>query len=87
MEQLKKWGKWIIGGLMFLLAVLAAIAARPKKPEPVADTYKGDRLEEQVNTAPIVEQHTHIAEVLKPGSKTESKDMQSAINAWKTAGD
>jgi len=87
METIKKWGKWIIGGLMFVVALASVIFARRPKPEPITDTYKGDRLEEQVTLAPIEEQHKQIAETLKPQPPTVSKDMQSAINAWKTAGD
>uniref|UniRef100_A0AB39CDM3 Uncharacterized protein n=1 Tax=Pseudomonas phage HRDY3 TaxID=3236930 RepID=A0AB39CDM3_9VIRU len=88
METIKKYGKMILGGLMFVLALAAVVFARRPKPEPEADTYKGDRLEEQVQTAPIIEQQKQVEEILKPPvEKTVSKDMNSAINAWKTAGD
>jgi len=87
METIKKYGKWFIAGMMFVLALAAALFARRTKPEPEANTYKGDRLEEQVKTAPIIEQQKQVEEILKPVEKTVSKDMNSAINAWKSAGD
>ena len=86
METIKKYGKWFVGGMMFVLALAVAIFARRPKPE-IADTYKGDPLEELVQTAPIIEQQKQVEEILKPVEKTGSKDMNSAINAWKIAGD
>jgi hypothetical protein len=87
METIKKYGKWILGLLMLGLALASALFARRPKPEPEANTYKGDRLEEQVQTAPIIEQQKQVEEIVKPVEKTVSKDLNSAIDAWKKAGD
>jgi hypothetical protein len=87
METIKKYGGYLLAAIIFCLSLMAVVFSRKEKPQPEADTFKGDRLEDKVQTAPIQEAHEHITEVLKPVAKTESKDMASAIDAWKKAGD
>lgn len=87
METIKKYGGYLLAAIIFVLSLAAVAFQRREKPQPEADTFKGDRLEDKVQTAPIQEAHEHITETLKPVPKTESKDMASAIDAWKKAGD
>lgn len=88
METIKKYGGYLLAAIIFVLSIAAVAFQRREKPQPEADdTFKGDRLEDKVQTLPIQEAHEHITEVLKPVPKTESKDIASAIDAWKKAGD
>jgi hypothetical protein len=88
METLKKYGGYLLTAIIFVLSIAAVVFQRKEKPQPdAADTFKGDRLEDKVQIAPIQAEQEHIVETLKPVPKTESKDMASAIDAWKKAGD
>ena len=87
METLKKYGTYLLSGIIVVLGLVAVIFQRREKPVPEADIFKGDRLEDQVNTAQIETQHAEIVETLKPSAPTKSATMGQAIDAWKRAGD
>lgn len=81
METLKKWGLWILGAVMFLIAVFAATNRRKEEPKPEAPQVvlptdyqeKHDKIEEA---------HAEIIEKSKPIPKSNAASIGAAIEEY-----
>jgi len=87
METLKKWGMWIVGIIILIAGVFAAVDR--KKEEPKADAENTDVTKAEVETAAVqhaeivVEQAAVIAAVTKPIPPTNSANIDDTIAEWK----
>lgn len=85
LEKLKKWGLYIVGGLIFLLSLFGALARRGDKPQPDAGKeISREEIEQQNANAVEIEskQKDVVATVSKPVDTTPSKDIDEAIDRF-----
>lgn len=90
MDTLKKWGKWILGAVMFVGALLFAFASRSKsggtpKPDiltPDAVVVKQQEEKLETNKVTIEKGQKDAVAQAKPVTPTNSKDIDEAIDTW-----
>lgn len=81
METLKKWGLWILGAAMFLIAVFSAVGRRKEEPKPEAPPVVLPTDYQEKNEK-IEEAHAAIIDKIKPVPKSDAADISAAIEEY-----
>ena len=86
-ETIKKYAGYFVGGIIFLVSIVAVLGRR--KEVVKEDSQDEKEVKEVVVKANaqhaqiVVEQNKAIEVVTAPIAKTESADMDTAIETWK----